>query len=76
MLKLELSSRSPFGYRVTGDPPVNDPKVDVTFTRSAHRYSVGPILGPTTLFNTGEGTQVHRQEARWLTTHDVIAETY
>jgi hypothetical protein len=76
MLTIEKVSHSPFGYRVTGEPGVNDPKVEVTFTQSVHRYSHGPMHGPNSLFSTGEGTGVYQQEARWLSAQGVIQESY
>jgi hypothetical protein len=76
MLTISQVSENPFGYRVTGEPSVNDKKVEVTFRRSVHRASSGPILGASMTYNTGEGTGVYRQEAKWLTERAVIVESY
>jgi hypothetical protein len=73
MLTLKQTAASPFVYTVRGEPGVNDPKVEVTFTASVHRYASGPVHGPNTLFNTGEGTVVYRQEARWLVEQGVAS---
>ena len=73
MLTIALASVEPFGYRVTGEPEASDPLVEVTFTQSVHRYSQP---GPNSLFCTGEGTVVYRQEARWLSVQGVIQESY
>jgi hypothetical protein len=73
MLTLKQTAESPFCYSVKGEPGVNDRKVDVTFTASVHRYASGPVHGPNTLFNTGEGTRVYQQEARWLAEQGVAS---
>ena len=76
MLNIYQTRENPFAYRVTGTPGPTDKKVDVTFTRSVHRHAAGAILGPNTVFATGDGTGVFRQEARWLADHAVITESY
>jgi hypothetical protein len=76
VLNIHQVSENPFGYRVTGEPSVNDKRVEVTFRRSVHRASSGPILGASMTYATGEGTGVFKEEARWLTERAVIVESY
>jgi hypothetical protein len=76
MLTIDHTRSNPFAYRVTGAPDGDEHKVDVTFTESVHRYASGPVLGRNGLFNTGEGTAVYPEEARWLSAQGVIQESY